>query len=296
MYKLQKNDKVAVLAPCGQISSIDKIQPALDYLKSLGLQPVLGKHLLDCRRYMAGTDQERAADINQAFADPQIKAIFCARAAAGGSRILPYIDYKLARQNPKPLIGFCDNAALQVALWQKAGLISYNGFVMSYDFKQGKLNEQIKTDLENLLNGNNFTIKSGRTLASGAAQGELLCCNLSTLLKLTGTSYFPDLSNKILLVEDTHERFHKIDLMLQQIKQQPNFSKLQGVIFGQFTDSSGDEEDGTLQDCFDDFLQGTNLPAVTDFNFGHTVSRRVMPLGGLVRFDADATTLEILQY
>ena len=115
MYKLHKGDKVAVLAPCGQIGNIGKIQSALDYIESLGYELILGKHVFDTYRYMAGTDKERADDVNRAFADSQIKAIFCVRAAAGGTRILPYIDYNLARLNPKPVIGFCDNAALQVA-------------------------------------------------------------------------------------------------------------------------------------------------------------------------------------
>ena len=294
MYKLQSGDKVAVIAPCGQIGNIEKIQCALDYLKSLGLEPVLGKNVFNTYRYMAGSDQERADDVNQAFADNQIKAIFCVRAAAGGTRILPYVDYDLARLNPKPIIGFCDNAALQIALYQKSGIISYNGFVMSYDFKDKHLDSQIKTDLEKLLCGEIFSIKSGETVQSGIAEGKLICCNLSVLTKMAGTPYFPDLSGKILLVEDVHEKIYKIDLMLQQLKQQPHFEKLHGLIFGQFTDSDCDAEDGHLDDCFNDFLQGIRIPVIKDFNFGHTVSRRVLPQGAEVRLNADKALLEML--
>ena len=204
MYKLQKGDKVAVLAPCGQIGEISKIECALNYLQSLGLEIILGKNVFNTYRYMAGTDEERAADVNQAFADKQIKAVFCVRAAAGGTRILPYIDYETARLNPKPIIGFCDNAALQIALYQKSNIISYNGFVMTYDFKDGHLDSQIKSDLEKLLSGEIFSIKSGTTLRSGNAMGKLICSNLSILTKMAGTPYFPDLDGKILLIEDVH--------------------------------------------------------------------------------------------
>lgn len=296
MYKLQKGDKVAVLAPCGQIGEIGKIQYALEYLKSLGFEPVLGKNVFNTYRYMAGTDEERASDVNQAFADKQIKAIFCVRAAAGGTRILPYIDYNTAKLNPKPLIGFCDNAALQIALYQKSGIISYNGFVMTYDFKDKNLDSQIKSDLEKLLLGETFSIKSGETLQRGITEGKLICCNLSVLTKLAGTPYFPDLSGKILLIEDVHEKIYKIDLMLQQLKQQPNFKQLNGIILGQFTDSDCDEEDGHLDDCFNDFLQGINIPVIKNFNFGHTVSRRVLPQGAEVRLNSDDALLDILQY
>ena len=296
MYKLHKGDKVAVLAPCGQIGDISKIQSALDYVKSLGYELILGKHVFDTYRYMAGTDKERADDLNNAFADSQIKAIFCVRAAAGGTRILPYINYDLARLNPKPVIGFCDNAAIQVSLWEKAGIVSYNGFVMSYDFKDNTLDSLINDNLQKLLNGETFEIKSGITFHSGTTEGKLICCNLSVLTKMAGTPYFPDLSGKILLIEDAHEAIYRIDLMLQQLKQQPHFADLKGIIFGKFTDSKSSDEDGHLDDCFNDFLHDVNIPAVKNFNFGHTVSRHVLPIGATVELNADNCLLKILQY
>ena len=220
MHKINSGDKVAIIAPCGQIGNMDKITPAVEYIKSLGLKPVFGKNLLNVRRYMAGTDRERASDINAAFADPEIKAIFCVRAAAGGTRVLPYIDYELAHANPKPFIGFCDNTAIQLALWQKSKLVSYDGFVMAYDFKTGKIDPQIKTDLENLLNHKTYEIKSGKTLHKGSAEGTLICSNLTVITRMAGTPYFPDFADKILLLEEVNEPVYKIDLMLQQLKQQ----------------------------------------------------------------------------
>ena len=296
MYKLKRGDKVAIVAPCGQIGNLEKIRYGLQYIQSLGFIPIYGKNLLSRYRYMAGNDKQRAEDINTAFADTDIKAVFCARAAAGGSRILPYLDFELIRRNHKPFIGFCDNAALQLALWQKSQLVSYNGMVMTYDFQSENLDSQIKEDLEKLLNGQIFNIKSGKPLQKGHTSGTLLCSNLSVLTKLCGTPYFPDLKNTILLLEDVHERIHKIDLMLQQLKQQPNFTQVKGIIFGQFTDCSGDEEDGNLFDCFRDFLQDTNIPAIYDFNFGHTPSRRVLPTGAQVDINAEKTELNILGY
>ncbi|MBP5352680.1 MAG: LD-carboxypeptidase [Alphaproteobacteria bacterium] len=296
MKKLRAGDKVAVIAPSGQIGNIEKIQDGLKYLSELGLVPVLGKHTLEQYRYMAGTDKHRAQDVNDAFKNPEIKAIFCVRAAAGAARILPYIDYDNAKKNKKPLIGFCDNAALQIALLQKSGIISWNGFLLSYDFRHKKLDKLIDENLQTLISGNKFDITSGTTLRRGKAKGKLICSNLSVLMKLAGTPYFPNLNGKILLIEDTHERLHKIDLMLQQLKQQATFSKLRGLIFGNFTDCTGDAEDGTLQDCFNDFMQGINIPVLQDFQFGHTDSRYVLPQGGTVLLDADKGKLEVLSY
>ena len=296
MQEVKSGDKVAVVAPCAQIGDVEKISLAVQYLQKCGLVPVYGQNLLKVNRYMAGTDEQRAADVNAAFADNEIKAIFCVRAAAGGTRVLPYLDYELARRNPKPLIGFCDNAALQLALWQKSGLVSYYGFVMTYDFKNGTLDSVIASDLHKLLNHETYEVVSGKTLHGGKARGQLLCSNLTVLTRMAGTPYFPDLDGKILLLEDVHEKIYRVDLMLQQIKQQPHFERLKGVIFGNFSDADSDAEDGTLDDCLYDFLQGTNIPAISGFDFGHTVSRRVLPIGAEAELDADAAVLKILQY
>lgn len=296
MEKLEKGDKIALIAPSAQIGSIEKIQKGLDFLHSCGFETVFAPHLFAVRRYMAGTDKERAADVEWAFSQADVKAVLCVRAAAGAARILPYLNYDLIKKFPKPLIGFCDNAALMLALYKNSGLVSWNGFLPTYDFREESLNPLVKDSFLRLLAGDLQKIVSGTTLRTGSAEGVLLCSNLSVLLKLAGTPYFPDLSGKILLIEDVHERMHKIDLMLQQLKQQPNFDKLKGLIFGGFTDCSGDEEDGSLDDCFADFLYGTAFPVIKDFEFSHAPARYVLPLGARVFFSADNTSLEILDY
>ena len=290
---LSKNAKVAILAPSAQIGDIGKIEKGLNYLKSIGLVPVLGENTLKQYRYMAGTDKQRADDINSAFADSEIKAIFCVRAAAGALRILPYLDYELIKKNPKPIIGFCDNAALQAAVYEKSGICSLNGFSLTYDFKSDELDEKIKKSFENIIFGKNEEIISGKCRQSGHAEGRLICANLTTLLYLAGSGYFPSLSGKILLIEDVHERMHRIDMMLQQLKQQPDFDKLNGIILGQFTDIQGDEEDGSLENCFNDFLQDVNVPVIQNFEFGHTKSRYVLPFGARVIMNADECRLSL---
>jgi muramoyltetrapeptide carboxypeptidase len=296
MYKIKSGDKVALIAPSAQIGNFDKISAGVAYLRSLGLIPVFGKNLYNRIRYMAGSEEERAFDVNSAFADSEISAVFCVRAAAGASNMLPYVDYDLIKKHPKPLIGFCDNAALMLALHKKSAIISYNGFLPTYDFKDGTINPLVRSSLENLLSGHTQTIKSGITLRNGKAEGVLICSNLSVLLYLAGTPYFPDLSDKILLLEDTHEKVYKIDLMLQHLKQQPDFAKVKGVIFGQFTDCPTDSEDGSVADCIYHFMQDTDFPVIKDFAFGHQPARYVLPLGAKVRLDAENTSLEILSY
>ena len=294
MFNLQKGDKVAFVAPSGQIGDAAKIAAGTEYVKKLGLEPIFAPHLTAQYRYMGGEDKIRAGDVNWAFENAQIKAVFCVRAAAGATRILPYIDYELVHANPKPLIGFCDNAALFAALWQKSGICSLNGFSLTYDFKNGQPDEMVLQDLTAWLSGQKPAFQSGRCLQQGEAEGILLPINLSVLLRLAGTPYFPDLRGKILVIEDVHERIHKIDLMLQQLKQQPHFDEVAGIVSGLFTDCSGDEEDGSMADCLADFLAGVKVPAVTDFVFGHVPARHVLPFGMKTHLNAQKRLLKFI--
>lgn len=294
MFELKTGDKVAIVAPSGQIGDTAKIAAGLAYLQKMGLEPVLGKNLQAQYRYMAGDDKTRADDVNWALQNSEIKAIFCARAAAGATRILPYIDYDLAQKNKKPLIGFCDNAALFAALWQKSGICSLNGFSLTYDFKNGEPDKMVTQDLAAWLEGQKLVFQAGKCRQKGVAEGELLPINLSVLLRLAGTPYFPDLRGKILVLEDVHERIHKIDLMLQQLKQQPHFAEVAGIVMGLFTDCSGDAEDGTVADCLADFLTDVKVPVVTDFVFGHVPVRHVLPLGIKAKLDAANCLLQFI--
>ncbi len=295
MQKLSKGDTVAIIAPSAQIADCN-LNNGVQYLQSLGFNVIFAPHAHNVNRYMAGTDKERAQDVNWAFQNQNIKAVFCARASAGATRILPYLDYDLIKNNPKPLIGFCDNVALMLALNKKANAICWNGFSLTYDFKGDTFDSQIDRSLQNLISGKTQTITSGTTARQGQANGRLICANLSVLLYLAGTPYFPNLKGKILLIEDVHERYHKLDLMLQQLKQQPHFSELAGLIIGGFTDCNGDAEDGTLTEIINDFITDTTFPVINDFAFSHQASRHVLPLGALIKMCADSCCLKISRY
>lgn len=279
MSFLKKGDKVGVIAPSVGLQNKD-INPTLAYLKGMGLVPVLADNLRKEYRYMAGTDEERAKAVNDLFADKSIKTLFCLRGGAGSTRMLPYLNYKLIKQNPKPIIGLSDSTALQNALIKKADNPSFTGFLPLYDLNNKQLTEATDKALKSALFADKNTITSGKCLIKGSAKGKIIGGCLSAFLYLCGTPYFPDLKDKILLIEDDDEKTYKTDLMLNQLKQQKNFDKLKAVIFGHFTDSHIiDPEDGTIEDCINDFTKGLNIPVITDFAYGHIKGRYIVPLG-----------------
>ena len=288
MSFLNIGDKIGIIAPSVGLKDKD-LTPALNYFKKLKLIPVLAQNLNQSYRYMAGTDKQRAEAINTLFADKQIKALFCLRGGAGATRMLPFLDYNIIKNNPKPVIGLSDSTALQNALLTKTHNPSLTGFLPLYDVKSNKINPTTRKSIEQALFETKHKIESGKCLTNKTITGEVVGGCLSVLCYLCGTPYFPDLTNKILLLEDIEEKTYKIDLMLNQLKQQKNFDKLKAVIFGSFKDCPiVDPEDGSIEDCIKDFTQDINIPVVTNFAYGHIPARHIIPLGIKVTLKSSA--------
>ena len=124
--RLREGQTVGLIAPASQISD-EKLEKAVTNLESLGLKVQLGQHVRKRHGSFAGTDQERLSDIHEMFANPAIDAVWCVRGGYGTTRLLPNINYRLIKKNPKPFIGYSDVTALHIALGQRAGLVTFHG-------------------------------------------------------------------------------------------------------------------------------------------------------------------------
>lgn len=294
MTTLPTKTKVGITSPAGFINGFDDIKLAIDYLESLGLECVFGASIYKQDRFMAGSDEERAADLITFFKDPEIKAIFTTAGGCGSQRLLDILDYEIIRQNPKPIIGLSDNTALQLGIYTQTGNVSYTGFSLKYDFKRGHIDSLVDSSLKTVLAKEKQIIKSGETLISGQTQGKLIGGCLSLIRSLCGTPYFPDLTDSILLIEDVGEKTYKLDLMLTQLRQQPSFAKAKGIVFGTFAACEmADPEDGTVDDVLNDFCRHIHtIPIIKNFAYGHIPSRYVLPIGVQYFLDADKCHLE----
>lgn len=279
--KLEKGDKIALVAPSGFIEK-ENLTSALKWFERIGLIPVVMPHVYDKFYYMAGQDMVRAEDVNKAFVS-EAKAVFCVRGGAGALKMLSFLDYDLIKKNPKPVFGLSDSTALQNALYAKANIESYTGFLPIFDFKTGVLDEKIEQSLTDIFKGKPLCYQGGKCLIEGSAQGELIGGCLSVFCSLCGTPYFPNLEGKILLIEDIAEKTYRLDLMLEQLFLQPSFSKIKGLIFGRFLNCEpADIEDGEVSEIVTNFARKANVPTLIDFDYGHIKSRFVMPLGQTV--------------
>ena len=125
---------VGVVAPSSNAFEDDDIHFALDIVSSLGFRPKPGRHLFKRYGYLAGTDAQRAADLNAMFVDDEVDAIFCARGGYGAMRILPMLDYTAIAANPKVLLGYSDITALISAIDRHAGLVTFHGPIATQQY------------------------------------------------------------------------------------------------------------------------------------------------------------------
>lgn len=295
MQALKSGDKVGVISPSNFLRNKEVIELGIDYLRSLGFELVLGQHVYDQYHYMGGTPQDRAADINAFFRDTNIKAIFATCGGGGSQHILPFLDYENIKNNPKPIFGFSDVTALQLGIYAQTKVPQVTGFTLKYDFRKGAIDGIVDSSLRSILRGEKQIIQGGETVIGGSSEGILVGGSLTMLRNLCGTKYYPDLTDCILLVEDDDEKTYKVDLMMLQLRQNPNFNKLKGIIFGKFTDSQIiDPEDGTIDDNINYFCQNLSIPVIKNFPHGHIASRYVLPIGERVKLDAITCRLEYI--
>ncbi|MDR2183154.1 MAG: LD-carboxypeptidase [Clostridiales bacterium] len=298
---LKAGDKVALVAPSGPLLHPARLEFAIKYLKSLGLSPVAGESCTARHGYLAGADHLRAADINRAFGDAEIRGIFCIRGGYGAARILDAVDYQSIRGNPKFFCGYSDVTALHTAINQKAGLMTFHtpmlceagfckadAYTLEY-FEQFMFQEAINV---------NFRNPPGRVwqfITGGRAQGPLCGGNLAVIASLMATAYELDTRGKIIFLEDIGEEPYKIDRMLNQLRMAGKFDHAAGIVFGDFADCKPENPANSLS--IPEVIGGLRLkiPALYNFACGHCAPTASLPLGAVVTLDSFTNSFKVAQ-
>lgn len=302
--KLSKGDVIGIISPASAPDDLALIESGLKYIERLGFRTVIGKNVSKYRGYLAGTDDERVEDIHQMFTDKKVKAIFCLRGGYGAFRLLDKIDYKLIRNNPKIFVGFSEITALHMAMLHKADLITFAGPMVVPNFSED-VSSYTEEIFWRMVSSNK---KFGRlkfpkldhlpNLNSGSVSGRIVGGNLAVLTSLIGSAYFPNLKDKILLLEDISEPPYKIDRMLNQLRLSKVFKKVKGVILGSFIDcNEPDKKKKTLSldEIIEDYIKSTGLPAVYNFPHGHINDFITIPIGINVRLNAKEGIVEFTE-
>jgi muramoyltetrapeptide carboxypeptidase len=293
--RLRKGDTVALTAPAGIVYDEAEFDRMKRELESFGLNVVFGRYVRERHGYLAGTDGQRAHDLNGFFADKDIRGIVAVRGGWGCARILPHLDFDVIRKNPKIYCGFSDNTTLHMAFLKYANLISYHGPNGTSDWTELTRNsfKNVLMDAEAVEYQSNSNVD---IIYPGSAEGRLIGGNLTILTTTLGTEYQPDTRGAILFVEDIAEPVYKIDRMLMHLKHAGVLQQINGLIFGGCTNCPDPARSHfTIKEVLRDHLRPYGIPVVIGKDISHDPDNFTLPQGVMARFNADRGTIRLLE-
>mgnify|MGYP003582769076 CR=1 FL=1 len=296
---LKQGDKVFLVCTSSPIFEED-IEKCKKIVKELGFEAVLGESLFgNIGGYMAGTPEIRIKDLHRAFADDEIKGVFCVKGGFSASQLLDKLDYELIKNNPKVFVGYSDVTNLNIVLNQKCNLGTFHGPMiksnMFCDF-----NDFTKKSFLNVLNRkksekwefeNPIDEKTGvekeisllykKDFKNKKITGELTGGNLSIIVTTLGTDYEIDTKGKIFFIEEIEEEISRIDRMMTHLKYAGKFEDCNAVLLGNFSKCKNTYgENYELMDFLKDFFKDYEKPVIYGLESGHEKPDLVtMPLG-----------------
>lgn len=296
---LKQGDKVFLVCTSSPIFEED-IEKCKKIVKELGFEAVLGESLFgNIGGYMAGTPEIRIKDLHRAFADDEIKGVFCVKGGFSASQLLDKLDYELIKNNPKVFVGYSDVTNLNIVLNQKCNLGTFHGPMiksnMFCDF-----NDFTKKSFLNVLNRkksekwefeNPIDEKTGvekevsllykKNFKNKKITGELTGGNLSIIVTTLGTDYEIDTKGKIFFIEEIEEEISRIDRMMTHLKYAGKFEDCNAVLLGNFSECKNTYgENYELMDFLKDFFKDYEKPVIYGLESGHEKPDLVtMPLG-----------------
>ncbi|MBT8380603.1 MAG: LD-carboxypeptidase [Ignavibacteria bacterium] len=306
--RLSKGETIALVTPGSYITEKEKGQ-SINSIRKLGLNVTYSDRLMQKHGYFSATDKERAADLNEMFEREDVQGIMCARGGYGSARILPYLDYNLISNNPKPFIGFSDATAVHYALYKNSNLITFHGPVSistfsrfsTKNFEDVLVNPTFETQMLNSNNENNYNPYGITTIAEGIAEGELVGGNLSIVTSLIGTEYDIDFSGKIIFLEEFLEEPYRVDRMLTQMQQAGKFENALGIALGVFKLCESPKKNPSFSGSFNlmevliDRLGNLEIPVVYGLSFGHVVDKLTLPFGVKAELNSELQQLKLLE-
>lgn len=293
--------KVALLCPSSAVTQ-DALEPIVADVKALGLEPVIypSCYYVNHHSSFAADDAQRAKDLQDAFADGEIKGILCLRGGNGAPRLLPLLDWKEIARHPKPFFGCSDLTHIHIALNQRCRMVSYHTpmpadgwwgsgdtFTLTY----------LRRALFGALTGPLPLGEAAETLQGGKARGQLCGGSLTRVRDSLGTPWELDTKGKLLFLEEVDLPLWQIDNALTQLRNAGKLDDCAGILLGRLancTASAGQEDSLSIQEIIEELVLPCNKPVLAGLPCGHGLPTMALPLGAVCAMDADATALEVL--
>lgn len=300
---LTKGDKIAIISPAGAVEA-SQLEKGIEMIRNKGYEPVLGEHLYSSfsNGYTyAGTELERIKDINWAFNDNEIAAVWASRGGYGCQHLLESIDLKNFSENPKWYIGYSDNTVIQSYLLKKGFASIHGQTVKTSSFGVTEESYELIFDI---LEGKipDYSLEPHDFNKMGSCEGQLVGGNLALIYALLGTDYSFKFKNRILFIEDIDENFYALDRMMMSLKLAGVFKKIKGLIIGGMTNMGNEKENTAYNESFDNFayqliserISKYDFPTVFGFPNGHIKDNRPLIIGGHVKLEVkDKVKIEV---
>lgn len=287
---LLPGDRVAVVSPSSWPDSREAVDPLLRTLESWGLQPEAGAHVVDRRGYMAGTDDDRLADLNQALRDPGVRAVIASRGGCGGLRLVRGVDREALERDPKPLVGYSDITALH-QVWARSHVSTVHGAVDGAH--QDAVRAQLLDGASTSVHTDPGMITAGLT-TSGRARGDLVGGNLELLARSVGVVDVSWEGCILLLEANKAAGLGMVDRALTQLRLSGALDDITAIAVGSFEEFAGYQDRGwTITETLHDLLDDLGVPILGGLPIGHVENPVPVPLGVPAELDADAGRLTV---
>lgn len=296
--RLERGDLVRLVSPAS-FPDQAAVEDCVRTLEGWGLRVDVARHAMDEHGYMAGTDADRLDDLDQAFRDPQVRAIVATRGGAGASRIADRLDFDAVRADPKPLIGFSDITFLHLSLMRHCRLGNIHGCLVG-EMAQASVRHLLMTADPIVLRRLPSAVSAAVEFA-GRATGRVVGGNLASLATSVGVRV-PSMDGAILLLEDQRVvGLGTIDRQLTQLLASGTLDGVAGVALGSFEGFRGYSDRGwTLIDVLADRLGALGVPVLGGLPVGHDLvgadgnpDQMAVPLGSLATIDTVDGTLTV---
>jgi muramoyltetrapeptide carboxypeptidase len=301
---------IGVPAPATPYHNRSEVLRGVDWWESAGYHVKLADGVYERDAYVAGDPKQRGHDINAMFADPEVDVVQCLQGGYGSAQAIPYVDFEVIRDNPKPFVGFSDITAMHTAIRHYTGLVTFYGPGLAGVDDPDKSPEERKFTQDRLVQALSATDPLGemprkpgddyiRPLTAGRVSGQMVGGCLWLLGQAIGTEWQIDLDGKIFFFEDVDAPPWYIDGILNQMIQAGMLKGVTGVVVGELERCDWSEtrpefpQSLSIEDVLERYIQPLGVPAIYGLPSGHGKNMATLPLGVEVTLDADARRLVI---
>jgi muramoyltetrapeptide carboxypeptidase len=307
MKPLRAGGTIGVAAPASPYDSRSEVLRGVEWWESQGYEVKLADRVFARDDYVAGSAEDRAADLNALFADPEVDVVQALQGGYGSAQTIPHLDVDLIAANPKPLVGFSDITALHIAIRQRTGMptIYGNGLI---GVGSPEATEFTRTRLLQVLTGDdggpvppNPDDPYTRAIRGGRVTAPLVGGCLWLLLQTMGTPWELELDGSILFFEDYKAPPYYVDGMLTQLRLSGKLDGVKGVVVGEMEgcdwgdlrQASDWARSRSLEDVLEEHLEPLGVPVLYHLPLGHGKHLASIPLGVRYTLDADRHTLTL---